>query len=137
MFKKIDKSKPNWRDERSDFWNKLCDIGRGVGATGRDVGRTLGPIIGQTIGALIDRLIPIAIQVVTEMVVDIGETGIQFISGAIKEIDLEDISGLNKFQLVKEELVAWLEEQEKDIPNWKVDEYIQYIFGSLRRGGNI
>ena len=137
LFKDIDKSKPNWREERSGIWNALCRAGARIGAIGKQVGPPVIDFGWQLLGKVIDSLIPEAIQHITDMVVKLTPKGIALIQGLIQDVDDLDLPGEEKYKKVFEEATAWVEDQGSSITKAELQTWIQDLFLRMRKNAEV
>ena len=135
--KKIDKSQPGWRELRSTLWNWLCKTGAEIG----EIGKRAGPIMLEAgKDALLlaaEILLPKAFEQVADMVAKFTPKGIAFAQGLIKKVDELNIPGIDKMIDVAEEMVSWLEAEGKKLTTTEIKTFLQNIFYTMRKEGEI
>jgi len=137
LFKKIDKTQPNWREERSGIFNALCRAGAALGAIGKKIGPEIVDIGWDVLGRLVDTLVPQAVESVLNMIAKLTPKGVALIQGLIKDVDDLDLPGEEKFLQVLEGASDWLESSDKNIDKFELQTYIQNLFYQMRKNGDI
>ena len=137
LFRRIDKSQPNWREERSVIWNALCKLGAKTGRVGKEVGPRIIDFAWELLGKVIDSLIPEAIEHLTDMVINLTPKGIAFIQGLIQDVDDLDLPGEDKFKEVYDASREWVDEASRKISKAELQTWIQDIFLRLRKRGEV